>query len=115
MNFEVSMDIAGIEADIQADIGRALPILSQQILQDCNYFCKQDQGGLIASSLSKSDLEHGELIWDTAYAAMQYYLGAASHDVNPHATKMWCEKAYAHFGREWETLLQRLLENGGRP
>ena len=113
MNFEVSMDIAGIEADIQADIGRALPILSQQILQDCNYFCKQDQGGLIASSLSKSDLAHGELIWDTAYAAMQYYLGTASHDVNPHATKMWCEKAYSRFGREWEALLQRLIENGG--
>lgn len=113
MNFEVNTDFAGIEASIHAGLNRALPILSQQILQDCNYFCKQDQGGLIASSLTKSDLKHGELIWDTVYAVMQYYLGAASHEKNPNATKMWCEKAYSRFGREWEALLQRLIENGG--
>ncbi len=110
MIFEVNTDFAGIEADIQADVEEVRHILAMQILVDCNYFCKQDHSGLIASSISKSELERGELIWDTAYAAMQYYLGTASHDVNPNATKMWCAKAYAVFGADWNTLLQKLFE-----
>lgn len=110
MNFEVNTDFAGIEASIHADVEEARHILAMQILVDCNYFCKQDQSGLIASSISESELERGELIWDTVYAVMQYYLGAASHEKNSNATKMWCEKAYAVFGKDWNTLLQKLFE-----
>ena len=43
---------------------------------------------------------------------MQYYLGATSTDINANATKMWCQAAYARFGSDWETLLQKLLEEG---
>lgn len=112
MDFTVHTDLPAIKSQISVDINWALPLLSEQILQDCNYFCKQDQGGLIASSLSASDLEHGNLIWDTVYAVMQYYLGATNQDVNANATKMWCDKAFAIYGRDWETFLQNLLIKG---
>lgn len=112
MDFEIISDIQGVQAHIQADIERVLPILSQQILKDCNYFCKQDQGGLISSSLTSSDLEHGNLIWNTVYANRQYWLPATVTDVNSHAAYMWCHKAFNKFGRDWEMLLQKLLEGG---
>ena len=78
MNLEINTDSFAVKAQIEADIKRVLPVLSQQILQDCNYFCKQDQGGLIASSQTASNFEEGTLIWNTVYAVMQYYLGATS-------------------------------------
>ena len=56
MDLEINTDSFAVKAQIEADIQRVLPILSQQILQDCNYFCKQDQGGLIASSQNGQQL-----------------------------------------------------------
>lgn len=112
MDLEINTDSFAIKVQVETDIKRVLPILSQQILQDCNYFCKQDQGGLIASSQTASNLEEGTLIWNTVYAVMQYYLGATSTDINANATKMWCQAAYARFGADWEALIQKLLEEG---
>jgi len=74
MDFKIDTDTAAVQAMVQADIDECLGIVSLQILLDCNYFCKQDQGGLIASSLTHSDTENGDLIWQTAYAVAQYYL-----------------------------------------
>ena len=59
MNLEINTDSFAVKAQIKADIKRVLPVLSQQILQYCNYFCKQDQGGLIASSQTASNFEEG--------------------------------------------------------
>ena len=55
LQFDIETDKAGIMAQVRTDVQHALPILSEQILQDCNYFCKQDQDGLINSSLTASD------------------------------------------------------------
>lgn len=111
MDIAIESDIGAILADIKSDNDVCLEILSMQVLVDCNYFCKQHKGGLIASSITASDLKHGDLIWDTVYAQMQYYLGATSHDVNANATKMWCEKALSVFGKDWDALLQKLIES----
>ena len=109
-NFEIVTDMPGIKAQIKADTKRVLPALSQQILKDCNYFCKQDQSGLIDSSLTASRPEDGDLIWDTLYANRQYWLPATCTDVNSNAAYMWCHKAYDTYGQDWERLLQKLLE-----
>lgn len=108
--FEIETDIPGIKLQIRQAIDRALPVLAQQILKDCNYFCKQDQGGLINSSLIASNVESGDLIWDTVYANRQYWLPTACTDVNSNAAYMWCHKAYDRFHDDWEKLLQKLLE-----
>ena len=108
--FEIHTDMAGVKTQVSADIDRVLPILSQQILKDCNYFCKQDQGGLIDSSLIASRPEEGDLVWDTVYANRQYWLPATCTDINSNAAYMWCHKAYDRFGDDWQRLLQKLLE-----
>lgn len=108
-SFEINTDKAGVRALVQNDIKNALPVLSQQILADCNHFCKQDQSGLINSSITASRPEAGDLVWDTVYAAMQYYLPSAVKDINPNAVSMWCHKAYEVYGADWEKLLQKLM------
>ena len=45
-----------------------LEILSEEILNDCNEYCKEDSGTLKASAMIHSDLPNGRLIWQTPYA-----------------------------------------------
>ena len=85
-----------------------LPNLSKEILDDCNYYCKEDTGALIASSESDSDLAHGHLVWDAAaqngyvYAARQHYIiPTARTGVNPNASWMWTHVAAANHIMEW--------------
>lgn len=74
MNVTVKFDKAAcIERVRGAAEGKALLIASEQVLKDCNYYCKQDQGTLISSSITHSQLEKGKLIWKTPYARHLYY------------------------------------------
>ena len=73
---------------------RKIKILSEEILADCNEYCKMDTGNLIDSSLILSQLDQGVLIWGTPYAKRQYYaIRTASTDKNPQATWRWAEAA----------------------
>ena len=92
---------------IQAKIDNAwqsgLEMLSSQILKDCNRYCKEDTGMLIMSSFIHSDLKKGRLVWQTPYAARQYYEipTAYTDNGNPNATWRWCEVAKANHAAEW--------------
>lgn len=111
MSFTVKFDKAACAARIKdAAEGRALLITSEQVLKDCNYYCKQDQSGLINSSITHSQPEKGRLIWKTPYARKQYYLKSASIDVNPNASWMWCNKAKARWGKRWLEIYDRAFK-----
>ncbi len=85
-------------------------ILSSEILNDCNQYCKMDTGLLIASSYIHSKLDKGLLIWQTPYARRQYYeIQTAYKDNNPNASWKWCEVAKSKHQREWGKKAQRLL------
>ena len=91
-----------------------LPNLSRQILDDCNFYCKEDTGALIASSEADSDLAHGHLVWDAqgsngyVYAARQHYIIPTAYTtVNPNATWMWTHVAYNNHIAEWAQSAQR--------
>lgn len=86
--------------------------MSQQALEDCNYYCKQDQGGLINSSHIYTDFYNGILCWQTVYARKQYYLDSASNAVNPHAQKMWAHKAASEHAEDWRSIYDKVF-NGG--
>ena len=87
-----------------------LEILSEEILNDCNEYCKEDIGTLKASAMIHSDLLNGRLIWQTPYARRQYYeIKTAYKDVNPKATWKWCEVAKAKHQEEWAKKAQRLM------
>ena len=72
----VTIDRSRVAARIKAGTAAMIRTVSEQALSDCNYFAKRDQGTLIESSQTASDVENGQLVWDTPYARRQYYTGA---------------------------------------
>lgn len=102
----VELDRENVRARIKAASERATNAAATQALKDSNYYCKQDSEMLIKSSILASQPEKGLLVWDTPYAKKQYYTGEPSHDVNPHASKMWAHTARAQHGEDWRKIAQ---------
>lgn len=116
MSVKINISETGIKAKIDNIWETGLEMLSSQILKDCNLYCKEDTGMLILSSYIHSDLKHGKLIWNTPYAARQYYeIQTAYPDVNSNASWRWCELAktrhQADWGRQAQAIM-RLYGNG---
>ena len=102
MSVKITIDENSINAKIDNTWESGLEMLSSQILRDCNLYCKEDTGMLIMSSLIHSDLKHGKLVWNTPYAARQYYeIRTAYTDVNSNATWRWVEVAKKLHGADW--------------
>lgn len=98
-------------AKIMDTFNANLEELSSEIMNDCNQYCKEDTGTLIASSLIHSDLKNGKLIWQTPYARRQYWeIRTAYKTVNPNASWRWCEVAKKRHMGQWEKQAQRLME-----
>lgn len=111
MPIKINIPRHAIEAKVQADFDRHLPELSEEILNDCNQYCKEDTGTLIASSLVHSLPQEGKLIWQTPYARRQYWeIRTAYKTVNPGATWRWCETAKRLHLAKWQRQAQRLME-----
>ena len=92
-----------------------LEMLSAIILKDCNRFCKRDSGILIASSYIHSDLKKGRLVWQTPYAARQYYeIRTAYKDKNSEASWRWCEVAKQNFKDRWAQQAQAIVRLYGK-
>lgn len=86
-------------------------LLASEVLNDCNQYCKEDTGMLIASSYVHSKLDDGKLIWQTPYARRQYWeIRTAYKSVNPGATWRWCEEAKRKHLARWNRQAQRLME-----
>ena len=102
MAVKVDVNETLIKINIDRAIKDGMKPLCSQILKDCNEYCKEDTGMLIASSLIHSQLDEGLLIWQTPYAARQYYaIPTAYKDVNPKATWRWCEVAKNTYKERW--------------
>ena len=86
-------------------------LLASEVLNDCNQYCKEDTGMLIASSYIHSRLDEGILIWQAPYARRQYWeIRTAYQTVNPNAVWRWCEAAKRHHGATWERQAQKLFK-----
>ncbi len=102
MSVRIEIDENAIRAKIDNTWESGLEMLSSQILKDCNLYCKEDAGLLIMSSFIHSDLKHGKLVWNTPYAARQYYeIQTAYKDVNSNAVWRWCEYAKTLHLADW--------------
>ena len=89
---------------------RGTYLLSSQILADSNRYARMDEGTMILSSLEKSNLQKGELVWDTAYAKRVYFTGTPSHDKNPSAELMWVHVARDRHGKDWVAIFTNLAK-----
>lgn len=102
MAVRIEINENSIRAKIDNTWQNGVEMLSSQILRDCNMYCKEDTGMLIMSSYIHSRLKEGLLIWQTPYAARQYYeIPTAYTDVNPQASWRWCEVAKQNHIDEW--------------
>lgn len=129
MPVTVNINSTRIAAKISAAGNRAVTAIAQTVLDDINKYVPDDQGQLIASSETHSDIEHGVLVWATPYARYLYHgvlmvdpaTGSAyaregqtkvvaSPEVklkfdkqkHPKAGSHWCERAYADKHEEWQ-------------
>lgn len=83
----------------------------EQILTDCNYYVRQDQG--ILRSSGRCDL-HGDVLqvtYNTPYAKRVYYVGRPSTDVNPNASLQWCQRAADTYKDEWKAIIEKGMSN----
>lgn len=85
-----------------------LPVLGQEILQDCNIYCPKREGTLQNSA----HLEKGgkEIVWDTKYAAKVYFTAVPSTLINPNASARWCEVAKRVYAKHWADSATKLLQ-----
>lgn len=110
---KVSTNRLRVRARVSRGERAMVAALTNQVVQDGNFFCKQDQGVLMSSALIASQPEKGLAIWDTPYAKRQYYTGAPSKDVNPNASTMWVEKARDVYGdNDWQQIAQKNFTGG---
>lgn len=111
MPVKIRIDPTAVRAKIEKTINSGMGILSNEILNDCNQYCKEETGALIASSYIHSRLNDGLLIWRTPYARRQYYeIRTAYKDYNPNASWKWCEVAKSRHKAEWARKAQRIVE-----
>lgn len=111
MAVRIKINKSAVAAKVEGAFGKGLPMLTEAVRDDCNQYCKEDTGMLIASSLIHSELDKGKVVWQTPYARRQYWeIRTAHKDVNPKATWKWCEVAKQHHKEQWARQAQRLLE-----
>lgn len=92
---------------IDAAVNKAVFAAKEQILTDCNYYVKVDQGTLRATS--HAEVKDGTIscVWDQKYARRQYYTGTPHTDVNPNASIQWAEKAARSWNAQWREIIQK--------
>lgn len=114
MAVRITINENSIRATIDNTWKTGLEMLSSQILRDCNEFCKEDTGMLIMSSLIHSRLNEGLLIWNTPYAARQYYeIQTANPSPNSNATWRWAEVAKNRYQERWARQAQAIMRMYG--
>lgn len=114
MSVRITINENTIQAKIDNTWKNGLEMLSSEILRDCNRYCKEDTGMLIMSSYIHSRLKEGVLIWQTPYAARQYYeIQTAYKDVNSNASWRWCEVAKNNHRDRWARQAQEIVRKYG--
>jgi hypothetical protein len=111
MAVKVRINKEACAAKVEGAWGKGLAMLTSEIMNDCNQYCKEDTGMLIASSMIHSRPNEGQIIWQTPYARRQYWeIQTAVKDVNPKASWKWAEVAKQKHRDQWARQAQRLLE-----
>ena len=111
MPIKINIPQGQVTAKVIGAFERGLPLLTAEVRDDCNQYCKEDTGMLIASSMVHSVLDRGLIIWQTPYARRQYWeIRTAYTDVNPNAQWKWAEHAKRVHAKQWAAQAQRLME-----
>jgi len=110
MSVRVTFNKTAVRARVHAASEKALPIMTNEFLKDANYYCREETGELIRSSLRASEPEKGIAIWDTDYARKVYYTGRPSIDTNPNASLMWAHKAHTLHKDKYRRIYDKVVK-----
>lgn len=94
----------------QAWTSDVLPVLSEQMMTDCNTYVRKQDGTLAESIDHKISGTKLRITWNTAYAKRVYYTGTPRKNVNPNASLRWCEKAIRRHKGDWANQATNLLK-----
>ena len=108
MPVKIMIDPNKVSSRVMTAWNAGLPQLSEEILADCNEYCKEESGTLIQSSLEHSKPEEGKLIWKTKYAKRQYWEIQTS--LKRGRTWKWCETAKRKHLKTWKKKAERGLK-----
>ena len=75
--------------------------VKEQILTDCNYYCKEQSGDLKDSVQHSARGVKMTLSWNTPYAKRQWYTGTPRKNKNPNASLKWAEVAQKEHNEDW--------------
>ena len=109
MPVKIQISETAVETNVKTAWEKGLYALSTEILADCNEYCKEDTGALIASSNTHSRPKEGKLIWQTPYARRQYW--AIQTSLTPGRTWKWCETAKRKWLSRWKNLAEKGLRD----
>ena len=109
MIYDAAVNLTGAAQTIFSASQRAVEAVSQQVLMDCNFYCKQDTSALINSSSIWSETDKGLLRWVTPYAEFQYSFPNTRRDKNPHASPQWCKVAQDNHLAEWNRVFTEAI------
>lgn len=110
MGVKITFDAAAAKARIEASSKKAITVVSNELLKDANFYCREDTGELIRSAIRASKPEEGLLVWDTPYAKTAYFVGHPSPDTNPNASLMWAQKAADENRKTYKEMWQKVIE-----
>ena len=109
MPVKIRINPNAVEARVMSAWNRGLRDLSEEILADCNEYCKEESGTLIKSSLISLELDKGKLVWATKYAKRQYWEIQTSRKRG--RTWKWCETAKRKRLKKWREKAERGLKD----
>ena len=111
MPVKININKGAIVAKVEGAWKKSLPILTEEIMNDCNQYVKVRDHALEQSALTHSRPQEGLIIWQTPYARRQYWeIRTAYTDVNPNATWKWAEVAKQHCKAKWQRKAQQQME-----
>lgn len=114
MPVKVNLNESALRSRLGDDKKLAEKMVAEQILNDCEPFVPK-QEGYLRDSKDIRQTDGTEVVWDTPYAAYQYYgcWPDGSHVISEHTTPgtttHWVEEAKLRYGRDWETVAQNAV------
>ena len=112
------------EKEIKELFNKGLFAVKEQVLNDCNRYCKVDTGATRDSAEAELNNMALTIWWLTDYAEYAWFTGkpnrgnsnnrkfGTADSGNPNAQLQWGEYAGRKHGREWALQIERVMNSG---
>lgn len=119
MSVTVKLDEMGLQSRFEQGRLTAESMVCEQIIADSNQqFTPKQEGTLRDSARPQEHGGHMAAVWDTVYAAYQYYgcWPDGSHVIKNHTTAgtttQWVETARGQYEKDWAQVAQNAFVKG---